>query len=334
MNTHPLKSAADLTLAGDALPRSLATELAQLDGEDVLDLVALANRVRNRYAPPFQACSIINAKSGSCSEQCRFCAQAASHDTHAETYPFLTATEIADAARTAYEGGIRHFCIVTSGYGMTEVNAEFEQVLHAIDSIRARCPGMNISASLGILSPETAARLIAHGIAHYNINLQTAPERYEELITRSHSIQTRMETIRLLKPGGVMICSGGILGVGETMHDRLSLAFALRELDVDIIPLNVLVPIQGTPLQNQTPIPAIAVAKTVALFRLINPRAVIKLAAGRESVMNDFQGLLMLAGASGFITGGYLTTRGRSIDRDSAFRHELDAFSTTTPACP
>ncbi|PTN36991.1 biotin synthase BioB [Desulfonatronum sp. SC1] len=334
MNEPILKQAADISLGGDTLPRELADALARLDGEAVLDLVALANRVRNRFAPPFQACSIINAKSGACSEQCRFCAQAGTHATHAETYPLLSAQTIADAAHSAYESGVRSFCIVTSGYGMPRVDSDFEQVLKAIDTIRARCPGMGVSASLGMLGEETARLLVERGIEHYNINLQTAPERYAELITRTHSVQERIDTIKLFKPGGVMICSGGILGTGETMNDRLSLAFTLGELAVDIIPLNILVPIQGTPLENQPPLPAIEVVRTVALFRLINPRAVIKLAAGRESVMNDFQGLLMLAGASGFITGGYLTTRGRSVERDIAFRRELDIFASAAETVP
>ncbi len=317
-------------LDGKPLDAGLAKALGNLHGEDVLDLVALSNRVRNRFSPGFQTCSIINAKSGLCSENCRFCAQSASHSTHAETYPMVSADVMLAAAETAYAEGVRSFCIVASGYGMTEVNESFRRVLGVIGAIHERHPDMGVSASLGILGETTAGLLAEQRIEHYNINLQTAPGRYRELIADTHAVEERIATIRLLKGYGIGVCSGAILGVGETMDDRIALAFVLNDLQVDVIPLNVLVPIQGTPLQDQTPLPAIEVAKTLALFRLINPRPIIKLAAGRETVMSDFQGLLMLAGANGFITGGYLTTRGREVRRDLAFVRELEAFGPAT----
>ena len=321
------------TLEGQALDVAAAKALARIPGEAVLDLISLANRVRNRYSPSFQACSILNVRSGACSENCRFCAQSGFHDTKMETYPLLSQEAILSAAEAAHVAGIRSFCIVGSGYGVTEPTDEFNGVLEAISTIHRRWPGMGVSASLGVLSDVTARLLAACGIEHYNINLQTAPERYRELIATTHSVEDRRSTIRLLKRyDGIHVCSGGILGVGETMDDRIALAFAVSELNVDIIPLNVLLPIEGTPLEGQTPVPAVEVAKTIALFRLINPRAVIKLAAGRETVMNDFQGLLMLAGANGFITGGYLTTRGREVSRDMTFIKELRAFSESGEA--
>mgnify|MGYP001619258100 CR=1 FL=1 len=329
MNTL-LEQAAGV-LDGRVLPRDLALELARLPGSDVLDLASLAHRVRTRFSPDFQACSILNIKSGQCSENCRFCAQSAAHSTPAETYPMLDPSAMLAAAQAAYASGIRSFCLVASGYGMQAPSPDFEAVLEAIRRIHAACPGMGVSASLGVLGPETAARLAAQPIEHYNINLQTAPDRYADLIATTHAVEERCATIRLLKPHGVRICSGGILGVGETPADRIGLAIALAERAVDIIPLNVLVPIPGTPLEAQPPMPAVDVVKTVAIFRLLNPRAVIKIAAGRETVLNDFQGLLMLAGANGFITGGYLTTRGRDIARDRHFMDQLRGFAPADP---
>jgi len=321
-------------LDGKPLDAGLAKALGQVAGEDILDLVSLSNRVRNRFSAGFQACSIINAKSGLCSENCRFCAQSASHATQAETYPMVSLDTVVAAAESAYTGGVRSFCIVTSGYGTTAVDDDFRKVLQAIDTIHARHPDMGVSASLGILGEETARLLAEHRIEHYNINLQTAPEQYRELIAQTHTAEERITTIRLLKKHGVQVCSGAILGVGETMDDRIVLAFVLRELQVDVIPINVLVPIKGTPLEGRVPMPAADVVKTLALFRLINPCPVIKLAAGRETVMSDFQGLLMLAGVSGFITGGYLTTRGRDVERDIAFARELEAFGPAGEATP
>jgi len=318
---------AEAVLEGKPLDAALARALGLLAGEDVLDLVALSNRVRNRFSPGFQACSIINAKSGLCSENCRFCAQSSHHSTQAEIYPMVPVDKMLSAAETAYAKGVRSFCIVASGYGVKEADDDFQTVLRAIDAIRGRHPGMGVSASLGVLNETTARILAEHGIEHYNINLQTAPGRYRDLIADTHKVEDRIASIRLLKRHGVQVCSGAILGAGETMDDRIALAFTLNELRVDVIPLNILVPIKGTPLENRAPLPAVEVAKTVALFRLINPRAVVKLAAGRETVMNDFQGLLMLAGANGFITGGYLTTRGREVERDMEFRRHLEAFA-------
>ena len=317
-------------LDGKPLDVELAKTLGVLSGEDILDLVSLSNRVRNRFSPGFQACSILNARSGLCSENCRFCAQSASHSTNAQTYPMVSLEKILAAAETTYAAGIRSFCIVASGHGMLEVNSDFNGVLRAINAIHERYPDMGVSASLGVLSEATARLLAECRIEHYNINLQPAPGRYRELIADTHTVDERITTIRLLKRHSIQVCSGAILGVGETMDDRIALAFTLKELQVEVIPLNVLVPIKGTPLEGRMPVPAAEVAKTLALFRLINPGSVIKLAAGRETVMNDFQGLLMLAGANGFITGGYLTTRGRDIGRDQAFAGELIAFATAT----
>jgi biotin synthase len=314
-------------LCGEALERELALELAQLPGEEVLELAALANRVRNRWAPSFQACSILNIRSGGCSENCRFCAQSGAHATDAADYPLLEAEAILQAVAAAHASGVRSFCLVASGHGVRKPTPDFDRILDAIDQIHARWPEMGVSASLGVLSRETAALLAARRLDHYNINLQTAPERYHELIATTHAVTERQETIRLMKSQKVLVCSGGILGVGETMADRISLALALRDLNVDIIPLNVLVPIPGTPLEHQPVLPVVEVVRTVALFRLLNPRAVIKLAAGRETVMNDFQGLILLAGANGFITGGYLTTRGRDVERDRVLLRHLQGFA-------
>lgn len=332
MNAWIRRAAA--VLDGKPLERETARKLGALPGEDVLDLASLANRVRHRFSPAFQACSILNAKSGRCSENCRFCAQSASHATQARTYPMVPVEEMLAAAETAYAGGVRSFCIVASGYGMPHVNRDFKRVLEAVDAIRARRPDMGVSASLGVLGETTARLLAEHRIEHYNINLQTAPDRYRELIADTHAVEERIATIRLLKRHGVRVCSGAILGVGEKMDDRIALAFALNGLGVDVIPLNVLVPIEGTPLERRTPLPPVEAVKTLALFRLINPRAVVKLAAGRETVMNDFQALLMLAGANGFITGGYLTTRGREMERDAAFVRELEAFGPAGREAP
>ena len=313
-------------LDDEQLDRELVEKLSGLDGEDILDLVSLANKVRAKYAPETHACTIMNAQSGQCSEDCRFCAQSAHHEAAVDVYPLVGKDEIIERARATHESGVSSFGIVTSGFGFKEIDSTFQRILDGIDTIHDQFPEMNVCASLGILSEETATALASRDIAHYNINIQTNPSRYAELVSRTHRVEERMETVRLLKKRGVGVCCGGIMGLGETMADRIEMAYALKELDVDVIPLNVLIPIKGTALQTQSNLSAAEIARTFALFRLINPYKTIKFAAGRETRMNDFQGLLMLAGANGLLTGGYLTTRGRDTEQDEVFLKDLEGF--------
>lgn len=321
-----LRTAAEMLERREPLTRALAAQLASLEGGEILELVALAHEVRNRFAPGTHLCSIVNAKSGACSENCRFCSQSSQHATGIETYDLLDSETLVKRAEETARAGVRRFGLVTSGFGHAGIDAEFESALEAIRAIRRRLPQLEVCASFGVLGPEPVRALAACGISHYNINLQVAPERYGELICDTHRIEERIETVRLLKAHGIGVCCGGIIGVGETMAERLDLAFALRGLDVDVVPLNVLIPVAGTPLAGRAPVPAAEVAKTFALFRLIHPARVIKFAAGRETVMKDFQGLLLLAGANGMLTGGYLTTRGRQIEEDFAFARQLAGF--------
>ncbi len=302
-------------------------ELAELKGPDVLDLISLAHKVRVAYAREDHICTIMNAKSGVCPENCRYCAQSAHHETQIDSYPLVSIDRILEEARKTYESGVTRFGIVTSGLGYPQMNREFETILSAIRKIHETIPNLHVCASLGILGNETAKALAEVGICHYNHNIQVNPEKYDSLIATTHSVEERIQTIRYLKEYGVEVCSGGILGLGENMDDRVRLALVLRELDVDVIPLNVLIPIPGTALEGQRPVSVVEVAKTFAIFRLIHPEKPIKFAAGRETIMKDFQGLLMLSGASGYLTGGYLTTRGRGIREDKIFQQFLEDFS-------
>ena len=325
---HPAIEAAYGVLAtGTPIEPPLATRLAGLPGETVLDLISLAHKVRLKFAPGLHACSIVNAKSGSCPENCRFCAQSAHHAAQAPEYGLLEPAELLARAESVWSSGVRRFGIVTSGTGCAGGDhGELRSVIEAIDLIHARLPGMEVCASLGALDDGAALALAAAGISHYNLNLQVAHARYRELISDTHTAADRRAALATLQRSGIRLCCGGIIGVGETMADRIALAFELRELGVGTIPLNVLIPIPGTPLEGSAPVPAVEVAKTFALFRLIHPRAVIKFAAGRETVMKDFQGLLMLSGANGLLTGGYLTTRGRATSEDAALMAEVSRF--------
>lgn len=332
-----IKKAYAVLETGSPLPYAIAIELADLPGEDVLDLLSLANKVRNRYAVPpdgeLHSCSIVNAKSGLCTENCRFCAQSLHNSADVEEYPLLEQERILQSAAAIYNEGIRRFGVVTSGYGYKKVDPEFLKIIAIIDRLQQAYPDLHVCASLGVLGEEPVRMLAGHNVAHYNINMQVAPHRYSDLIADSHSLDERIETVRLLGKHGVPVCCGGILGVGETMLDRVDFLYALQKLEIAVIPLNVLVPIDGTTLEGAA-LPAITdIVKTFALCRLVHPRKIIKFAAGRESVMKDFQGLLMLAGANGLLTGGYLTTRGREIGDDRQFMQQLSGF-TECPSEP
>ncbi|MEA4862522.1 MAG: biotin synthase BioB [Victivallaceae bacterium] len=313
-------------LDGALLSEDEAVALAEVEGADILDLVSLANKVRVKYAPEILSCSIVNAKSGVCAQNCRFCAQAVNHNTGIETYPLLPKEEILAAAREIYAHGVRTFGIVTSGRGYLKPDEEFARILDMLDALREEMPDLKVCVSLGILSEETAKMLVEHGAWRYNMNLQTNPERYGELITKQHSVEEKISTIKYLQKYGMTICCGGIIGLGESWRDRVKLALAIRELDVDGTPLNVLLPIKGTPLEGMPVMTPADVAKTFAIFRLINPSKMLKFTAGRETVMKDFQGLLTLAGMNAIMTGGYLTTRGRSIEEDKKFIEYLGGF--------
>jgi biotin synthase len=315
-------------LDGKVIDKELAVKLSGLEGEDILDLISLANKVNKKFNKSSHVCTIMNAKSGICSEDCKFCAQSSHYKTGVEKYPLMNVDEMVGKAKEAYSTGVRHFGIVTSGKAYKKLNDEFKKILNTIDEIYNLFPDMTVCAGLGNLSEETAKALADHKIDHYSINIQTNPSKYAQLISTTHSIEDKVETIKLLQKYGVKTCTGGILGLGETMEDRIEMAFALKELDVDTIPLNVLLPIKGTPVEDNTPVSVAEITKTFALFRLINPSKVIKFAAGRETRMRDFQGLLMLAGANGFLTGGYLTTRGREVEDDLRFRKELEGFNS------
>ncbi len=324
---NPLIENACKVLDGSELTRAEALELAErIEGEDVLDLISLANKVRKKFAAPFFACSILNAKSGACAQNCRFCAQSAHHHAAIESYPLLAPEQVLEAARQVYGAGVRTFGYVTSGRGYPERTPEFERMLETFDLLHRELPDMKICASIGILSRETARLLAEHHVWRYNMNLQTNPARYAELIADTHDIAEKIATIRHLQEFGITNCTGGIFGLGETWADRIDMALAIRDLDVEGIPLNVLLPIPGTPLEGRAVMEPVDVAKAFALVRLINPQKMIKFAAGRETVMKDFQGLLMLSGASGVITGGYLTTRGRVIADDQRFIEHLNRF--------
>lgn len=322
-----IQKAYELVFNNRQVDRELALELSKIEGAEILDLISLAHKIQLKYNISDHVCTILNAKSGACSQDCSYCSQSSFNKAEVEIYPILSKEKMLDAAATTYNNGVRTFGIVTSGWGYKTINNEFQYILETVDEIYSKFPDMQVCASLGILSDETAKALADHKIVEYNHNLQVNTAKYKDLIATKHTIEERIETVKLVKKYGIKVCCGGIIGLGETMEDRIELALQLSELDSDVIPINVLIPIKGTKVENVKLITAAEVAKTFALFRIINPTKTIKFAAGRETRMKDFQGLLLLSGANGILTGGYLTTRGRDTEEDDNLLQEISNFN-------
>ncbi|MFH0959687.1 MAG: biotin synthase BioB [Pseudomonadota bacterium] len=315
-------------LAGGHIVKGEAELLLSLPEDLTMKLAAAADRIRIQFiGHKFDACSLINAKSGRCSEDCVFCAQSASHNGASEVYPLRSEDEILKAANLAKESGASRFCTVTSGGALNE--KDFDALVHAIERVKSEVE-IALDASIGFLTPSRANRLFGAGVARYNHNLESSRDYYRSVCT-THSYQARVDTVKLVKECGVSVCCGGILGLGETPRQRLDLAFSLAELGVDCVPINILNPRPGTPLEHAQPPTPMEIVKTLAIFRMILPKATIKLAGGRELNLGDFQGLALRAGANGMIIGGYLTTKGRSIEDDLRMVHQ--AGFEVTRAC-
>ncbi len=312
-----LRELGERVLAGGEVTPDEALYLLELRGPDVIHLVAYANEIRARFVGDrVDLCSIINARSGNCSEDCAFCAQSAHHAAGAPVYPLLDADAILAKARAMEAAGARRFDLVTAGYGFTEDDPDFRRILDLYRLLR-RETRLELCACLGHLTPGAARALAEAGVTRYNHNLETARSFFPRICT-THTYEDRVATVRAAKEAGMEVCCGGIIGLGETPAQRVELAFALKELDVDSVPLNILNPRPGTPLEGVPPLSPEEILKTFAMFRFVLPRKVIRYAAGREVHLGPLQPLGLLAGLNGMLIGGYLTTPGQEVEQDLA----------------
>ncbi len=302
------------------LTRAEVADVAALPLDRLPDLVALAHRVRLAYCgPSVELESLINAKSGACPEDCAFCSQSARFHTDVDVYPFLDLDEVMDAARATRAAGATQFCIVVAVRNPEE--RLLRRVLDAVEAVQ-RDVGLEVACSLGLLTAEQADRLAAAGVRRYNHNLETCRAVFPQICT-THTYDDRVETARRATQAGMELCCGGILGMGETLQQRLDFAFELAALDPCEVPINFLDPRPGTPLADQTLLAPREALQAIALFRLVLPRAWLRLAGGRERVLGELQSMGLLAGANALIVGNYLTTTGRGADEDRAL---LDAL--------
>jgi biotin synthase len=310
---------ADKALAGDKLTLEEGLSILEADDDELLSILHAAFRVRKHYyGKKVKLNLIINAKSGLCPEDCGYCSQSIVSKAPIQKYPLLEKDVLVDGARKAMEMKAGTYCIVASGRGPTP--KELDQVVEAVKEIKATMP-MKICACLGVLSQDQAYRLKDAGVERYNHNLNTSAANFVN-ITTTHTYDDRVDTLEKVKASGMSPCSGCIIGMGETNKEIVEIAYALRELDADSIPINFLNPISGTPLENNRFNDPRKCLKVLALFRLICPTKEIRISGGREVNLRALQPLGLYAANSVFV-GDYLTTEGQEATDDHKMIEDL-----------
>lgn len=302
----------DKAFSGASISREEALFLCRLSGEEHRKMTELAGNIREKHrGNSADLCAIVNAKSGLCPEDCRYCAQSAGAKSGAERYGLKDKGFILEKAREAKDGGAGRFCIVTSGMkpGPKELG-EIAEMIREIASI-----GLRPCATLGMLGVDELRLLKASGLARYHHNLETSRRFFPEICS-THTYGQKLETIKAVKNAGLSLCSGGIFGLGEEWEDRVDMALELRELGADSVPINFLMPIKGTPLAEAEPLSPEEALKIISLHRFILPDKEIRVCGGRAQTLGDLNSMVFKAGADGILTGNYLTTTGRSFGDD------------------
>ncbi|HEY7089372.1 MAG TPA: biotin synthase BioB [Tepidisphaeraceae bacterium] len=302
-------------LDGQLVGRHEAELLTRVGGDDIYDLFYWANKIRIRFVGrDVKFCAIVAAKVGGCSEDCKFCAQSAHYpEAPAAKQATLTDQEVLDSAWHAGQVGADSFGIVNSGRGPTRT--ELEEWLKPIMMKIATEGKTRACATLGALTPETAKFLYDCGIRRINHNIETSERHYPNIVS-THPFSERISTLRIAKEAGLSLCSGGIFGMGEDWTDRLDMMFTLREIGIDVMPINFLNAIHGTPLQDQPKLPPMECLKILSIARFVLPDKELKVAGGREVCLRDLQSWIFFAGADSTMIGNYLTTYGRTPELD------------------
>lgn len=301
-------------LDGEDISCDEALALTALEDFDTPILLGVANKIRYHFTGnQIDTCEIVNARSGACTENCKFCAQSDHYSTETDCYSLLNENQILEAASRAEADGAFRFCIVTSGLGM-KGDPDFAPIISAIKLVGQRT-SLSQCCSLGTLGDEHIAALKDAGITRYHHNLETSQNFFKEICT-THTYGERIATIKKLKAAGLQVCSGGIIGMGESWQDRIEMAFLLKELHVDSIPINILNPVKGTALEGQERLKPMDILKTFAIYRFILPDKIIRFAGGREQNLGELMPLGLLSGINGMLIGNYLTTSGRGAAKD------------------
>ena len=302
------------TISFDEAERLISTD-------NLIKLADSANLITRKFSQDsVDVETLLNAKSGNCPEDCSFCAQSTFYETGITKYPLLPDEIILDKAVEAKMNGAASFCLVCA-YREPPQN-EFEKICKVIERLRKEVD-LDINVSLGFMTPQRAQRLKSLGVKRYNHNLEASESFFSE-ICKTHDFADRVKTARTVKDAGLELCCGGIIGMGETPKQRIELAFSLSTLEPDEVPINILIPRKGTPkeLENCS-INTMDIIRTIAVWRFIMPKTILKIAGGREIYFKDNGKLALQAGANGIITGGYLTTNGNAPNKDIQMIHEI-----------
>jgi len=307
-----IKHLEERVINGEHLSREEALYIAEVSGTELFELFASANKIRTHFSGNnVGICSIANAKSGACPEDCSFCAQSSKSKSGIEVYPLLSKELILQKARESKKSGSERFSIVTSGNRTSEID-----LLMIADMISAiRETGLIPCASLGMLEEKELSILKSAGLDRYHHNLETS-EGFFPYVCTTHSFADKLKTIDAVKSAGLSLCSGGIFGMGETWQDRIEMAFLLKELDVNSVPVNFLIPLKGTALEHRNFLHPFEALKIISIFRFILPQTEIRICGGRMQVLGEFNSMVFLAGADALMIGNYLTASGRNYEDD------------------
>jgi biotin synthase len=310
-------------LRGRRLERDDALWLFNLENSaDIYTLLSWANRIREHFkGNKVHLCSIVNVKAGGCSENCKFCAQSAAFQTESPRYNLVDIPPVLSAAEEASQNGVTAVGLVAAWKGLEE-GPVLDQICRQLEELKESGKARP-DASLGIIkNPRVAQKLRAAGLECYGHNLESS-QRFFGNICSTHTYEDRVETIQHLKAAGIKICSGGIIGMGETREDRCDLALSLRELGANVVPINILNPIKGTPFGENPRLEPLEILKTIACFRFVLPKQEIMIAGGRTVNLRDLQSMVFMAGASALMVGNYLTTLNQPVEKDLQMLRDL-----------
>ncbi|OFI06749.1 biotin synthase [Clostridium acetireducens DSM 10703] len=287
--------------------------------DNLKELCKASNRICKKYNnTKIDLCSIMNAKCGACSEDCKYCAQSSFYNTSIKSHSLVSKEDALKLAKENEKLGINRFSLVTSGAALK--GEDFENILEVFKYLKQNS-NIKLCASLGIISYEQLVKLKEAGVTRYHHNLETSRDNFSNICT-THTYEHRIQTILKAQKAGIQVCSGGIIGMGETMEHRIKMALDLKKLQIKSIPINVLTPIKGTPLENTPKLSYEEILRTIAIFRFINPKAFIRFAGGRLN-MEDKGERGFLSGINGAISGNYLTTNGNGAKDDVKMINKL-----------
>lgn len=303
---------AEKIITGGRLSRNEARALVSTEGTELFELFLGASRLRERFrGKDIELCSIINAKSGACPEDCAYCAQASKSITNAPVYPLVREDDVIEKAAEAREAGVKRFCIVTGGRKVSK--RELLEIASMIRKVREL--GLLPCATLGLLNRDELSVLKNAGLERYHHNLETSERFFPEVCT-THTYRDKLDTIEAVRSIDLSLCSAGIFGIGETWQDRIDMAFKLRELEVDSVPINFLIPVEGTPLGGRDILRPFDALKIISIYRFILPEKEIRVCGGRRQALREMNSMVFMAGADALLTGNYLTTTGMTFEDD------------------